>query len=113
MFAFRLALKLGKTVHELLSTISGNELAEWMAYEQIEPFGPLVEDWRAGQVCATVANVQRRQETPAFKADDFMPALREALTPRRAAAVGKDLSADQHAALLDATLFGFTKAKDD
>lgn len=52
-------------------------MAEWLAYATLEPFGALQDDFRAGQVCATVANVHRdRSRNPdPFRPHDFMPAL--------------------------------------
>ena len=94
-------------MHELLSNISGNELAEWMAFERIEPFGSLVEDFRAGQVAATVANVQRQAKTEPFKASDFMPALRAAIEPLKPPP--QVLTDEEHTALMDAELFGMTR----
>lgn len=42
--AFRLALKLGCTVRELLDRITAHELAEWQAFERI--YGPIDDTWR-------------------------------------------------------------------
>ena len=41
MFVFQLAVKLGRTVRELLKSIDSRELSEWQAYNSIDPF---VED---------------------------------------------------------------------
>ncbi|MBD3405116.1 MAG: hypothetical protein GF411_03150 [Candidatus Lokiarchaeota archaeon] len=38
-FTFRLALALGMTREQLMSTISSRELAEWFAFFEVEPFG--------------------------------------------------------------------------
>lgn len=47
---------LGKTVAEVGRTISPREFGYWMAYYNIEPFGPLQDSQRAGMIAATVAN---------------------------------------------------------
>jgi len=63
------------TVGELLTRISSHELSEWMAYEQVQPFGDARADVHAGIVAATIANVNRdpkRQKKP-FRPQDFMP----------------------------------------
>ena len=71
---FKLALALGKTVGEIEREMSSNELNDWMAYAQIEPFGLERGDLQAGIVAATVANVNRdRHRQRAFKPGDFMP----------------------------------------
>ncbi len=45
----------------------------------IEGLPDIRADFRAGQVCATVANVHRREDLDAYQAHDFMPVLREAM----------------------------------
>ena len=52
-FYFRLALERGISVDELLETTDSLELAEWIAYWQLEPFGDHWEQTAA--VCETVA----------------------------------------------------------
>jgi hypothetical protein len=37
--------------------MSARRFAQWMWYEQVEPFGELRADYRAAQVVATVRNV--------------------------------------------------------
>jgi len=54
---FRLALALGMPVRELLGRIGSDELTEWMAFYQLEPFG----DFR------------RARDTRPFTPEDFMP----------------------------------------
>jgi len=44
------------TVREMENRLSSQELAEWMAYYSIEPFGATRDDYRAGLLAATVAN---------------------------------------------------------
>ena len=46
-----------------------------MAFERLEPFGAMHEDFRAGQIAAVVANVHRDSKTEPFTPADFMPAL--------------------------------------
>jgi len=48
-----LALARGVSVDELLDTTDSLELAEWIAYWQLEPFG---DDWeQTATVCETIA----------------------------------------------------------
>lgn len=101
---------LGKTVRQLLAEIDSEELTEWIAFERIEPFGSPMDDFRAGQVCATVANYAgkvRNNEAAAAQPGDFMPMLRSP-AERKPDAHGPVLLADPaaHAKLLRATLFG-------
>jgi hypothetical protein len=42
-----------------------------MAFEHMEPWGFKPEQTRAGQVCAIIANVNRKKGTRAYKPDDF------------------------------------------
>lgn len=75
-FLFRLALALGRTVDELSRSLSSLELAEWMAFDRLEPIGGPGADFRAGIVASTVANVARGKRGKAFSPADFMPAHR-------------------------------------
>ena len=62
------------TVRELLERIDSRELSEWTAFFEIEPWGTEVDDWRAGLVASTIANVNRdpkKQKKP-FQPKDFM-----------------------------------------
>ena len=62
------------TVRQLLDRIDSKELAEWIAYNNIEPFGPERADLRAAMVCTTAANCARTsKKQKAFKISDFMP----------------------------------------
>lgn len=61
----------------LLASLTSPQLGEWYAYLQLEPIGEQRADFRAGMVCATVANYAgkvRADGDPALPAD-FMPAL--------------------------------------
>lgn len=71
-FIFKLALALGKTVNELLSTLDSVELTYWRAYYRIDPFGQDRNDLANGIVAATVANCHRSRNTDAYKASQFM-----------------------------------------
>lgn len=57
---------------ELLASSTSRELAEWRAYEQLEPFGPRREDIRAGTVAAMVYNMNRNKDAPVLEAGDFL-----------------------------------------
>ena len=47
-----------------------------MAFASLEGLPDMRADFGFGQVCATLANVHRREGQDAFQADDFMPGLR-------------------------------------
>jgi Protein of unknown function (DUF4035) len=74
LFLFRLALALGRTVGELLDSISGPELLQWSEYYAVEPFGEMRDDFRSAQVCAILANSNRdRKARPEpFALTDFL-----------------------------------------
>lgn len=76
-----------------------------MAFDQLEPFGSLAEEFRSGQVCAVMANVNRDAEKrkEPFTAADFMPAL--AAARDRANAPPADETPEQTMARLDGKLF--------
>lgn len=76
-----------------------------MAFDQLEPFGSLAEEFRMGQIAAVVANVNRNEERKPepFTAADFMPAL--AAARERANRPPADETPEQLAARLDRKLF--------
>lgn len=65
------------TVAELLARISGQELAEWMAFDSLEPIGDQRADLQAGIVCATMANLERPAGHRAYQPTEFMPRFDE------------------------------------
>lgn len=73
------------TVAQLLRELTVDELIEWQAYSRIEPFGFEIENFRAGVVAATVANVAPRKGGKALKPSDFYPVVgqRSGLTERQ------------------------------
>lgn len=73
MFYFKLALRLGMTVEQLLNSISSYELSEWMVFYRYEPFDDQRQDLVGGIIASTMANCHRSEKTKAFKPSDFMP----------------------------------------
>ena len=47
-----------------------------MPFASLEGLPDMRADFGFGQVCATLANVHRREGQDAYQADDFMPRLR-------------------------------------
>lgn len=45
----------------------------WMGYHRIMPIGPVLDDLRAGTICAVFANIYRGKGKPAVKPRGFMP----------------------------------------
>lgn len=70
---FRLALAMGMPVRDLLGRISGRELAEWIAFDLVEPIGGLRGDYQAAVVAATVTNGLRGGKGKRLGLDDFLP----------------------------------------
>jgi len=62
-------------VRELLTTVDSDELTHWQAYAELEPFGGLAADWRAGLVAAAVLNVHRAPGSQALLPHDLVPRL--------------------------------------
>jgi flagellar basal body rod protein FlgC len=74
------------TVEELLSRISSRELTEWMAFFSIEgPTGDERDDWRAGMIASTIANVNRdsKKKGSPYKPQDFMPKYEQQPAPEQ------------------------------
>jgi hypothetical protein len=65
---------MGIPIGELQGRVTSREFAEYMAFHELEPFGPEREDLRAGIVASTIANANRdpKKHGP-YTADDFMP----------------------------------------
>lgn len=60
---------------ELLRGMSSAEMAEWMAYAMIEPFGEARADLRMGIIASLLANIYRdpKKRRQAYKPEDFIP----------------------------------------
>jgi len=63
------------TVRELLSRVSASEIAEWMAYDSLDPIGRERGDLQAGVIASTIANTMGggRKDGQPHKPVDFMP----------------------------------------
>jgi hypothetical protein len=59
-------------VDGLMRRIPSRLLSEWMAYAQVEPFGPMEDEYRTGLLASVMANTVRREEDKAFEVTDFM-----------------------------------------
>ncbi len=66
-------MHLGLSVRETQQRISSREFTEWVAFYELEPWGYEVDNYRAGLICATVANAMRGKRGKRFSAADFMP----------------------------------------
>ncbi len=64
-------MALGKTVGELLTVITSEELTEWAAYDRMEPFGLIRGDLHAAMVAHVIANVNAKKGH-SFKISDFL-----------------------------------------
>ncbi|WBU51666.1 DUF4035 domain-containing protein [Kosakonia pseudosacchari] len=53
-----LALRLGRTLHELRQTITASELKMWIAYDRISPIGDWRGDAQAAQIAVATLNAQ-------------------------------------------------------
>lgn len=73
MFSFRLSLALGCPHPDfLLAQISSRQLAEWMAYYQVEPWGTPEARLGAAMLASTVANFSPISARHDWKPADFM-----------------------------------------
>jgi hypothetical protein len=64
--------------------ISSRELAEWMVFYNMEPWGAEVEDWRTGMVASVIANVNRdpKKRKEPYNPDDFIPKRVQEIEPQ-------------------------------
>ena len=98
--ALRLCCQLGCTLHELTARLSSEEFTLWKAFYSFEPWGSEVNNWRMGQIAATIVNAQPRarvqsgQQPKAKMATDFY------VNPYKVSAPAADnLSSEQRAFL--------------
>lgn len=70
---------MGKTVRQLLSEIGSDELTEWIAYYQMEPWGEERADRRNADLMALTYNLHRGPKAKAMKPQDFMPVYNQPL----------------------------------
>jgi hypothetical protein len=100
----RWALAIGRTPRELLAGVTSQDVTEMLAFERLEPFGSLHQEFMAGQICAAVTS-PHLQKDASVSPSDFMPTLRAALAgyskPKPVV-----LTVDQEIALADAAIFG-------
>lgn len=66
---------MGRTVGELLDSMSGAELAHWFAYYEVDPWTEDRADWRSGMVCSVIANCLTGSK---HGPDDFTPKFKPA-----------------------------------
>jgi Protein of unknown function (DUF4035) len=57
----------------MLAKITGKQLAEWQAYDRLDPFGYERLDLHAGIIASTDANINRGKKGTAYEVSDFMP----------------------------------------
>jgi len=53
-----LALRLGRTLHELEQSLTASELKMWIAFDRISPIGDWRGDAQSAQIAAAVFNAQ-------------------------------------------------------
>lgn len=56
----------------LIKYLSSKDIADWMAYYVIEPFGAMHNEEIGGTISATIANSHRGKDQAAFTETDFM-----------------------------------------
>lgn len=78
-------------------------MAEWQAFDQLEPVGERREDYRTALVCQTLVGVMGGSKEPT-KLSDFM--LFEDTGPLKEAEPILELDPEAQSALIKAALFG-------
>jgi hypothetical protein len=59
-------------VDGMLAEMSSRDLAEWMAYSRIEPWGEERDDLRIGILASMIANMFREKGKKAYEPQDFI-----------------------------------------
>lgn len=58
-----LALRMGRTLHELRNSLTASELKMWIAYDRMSPVGDWRGDVQAAQVSTAILNAQGGKAT--------------------------------------------------
>ena len=95
-----MSLALGIPIDEMLTRIPAETLAEYMAYDRIEPIGEVRADLRAGIIASTVANHSMSPPKEPMRPLDFMPFARKQSGPILIK------NQEDHSRLLAKTIFG-------
>lgn len=84
------------TVAELEHRMSARELAEWQAFDALEPIGHIRTDYGFALLATLYANAHRRKGDAPAKVTDFMPFVAKPATkaadPEAMIAILKSLS---------------------
>ena len=56
----------------MLASVSGQQMAEWQAFYQLEPFGIERDSWHAALIAATIVNVNRDPKKEPMDIDSFL-----------------------------------------
>lgn len=78
MWWMRLALAFGCSVRECKQRIDTAEFFLWRAFLELEPIGPMAENWQTATLTALTANVHKDARAKDRNALDFMPAAKTA-----------------------------------
>ena len=57
---------------ELEVSLGSAELSEWIAFYELEPFGPRRDNYHAGMISSVLANIHRAKGAKAISPSDFM-----------------------------------------
>ncbi len=60
------------TVSELDQRMSSEEYSNWVAFYELEPFGPYRDNLHAGIIASILANIHRAKGSQAMKATDYL-----------------------------------------
>ena len=66
-------MALGMTRAEMLSKMDSAELSEWIAFAGLEPFGTSIDFLGHAITASTLANINRKKGTKAYKPSEFVP----------------------------------------
>ena len=73
MLQHALALRLGRTVRELMHSLDAREWARWQAYHRLSPIDDDRGDVQAGTIAASVLNGWKPKEEEPVRPGDVMP----------------------------------------
>ena len=72
----------GRTITEWQEVMSNEEFLDWMAFYQLQPFGPWRADTQAALIASTIANVNAKKGK-SFSIDEFRLKFKPRLVQRQ------------------------------
>lgn len=68
----------------MLASMTWKQLREWMAFDALEPFGPIRADHHAAYIVATILNVNKKRGSKRLSSNDVLQLFGDSVKARKA-----------------------------